>query len=159
MTNRNLLCSWKTLFSLRWLRTWNKNEPLKHRTDLPAPHHRWVWYMAIPRDWTLPTSTLRRPTRQTWWRSRPQTQTLMGASAAGSMPVCSGSTRYTHRGDDEEMSQNFNHAIYCTWGLKRVIIIKSSWSFSSRPVVDVLAEAERRHFHMPLTVDQAIPRG
>lgn len=87
-----------------------KSEPglkisrLKHRTDLPAPHHRWVWYMAFPRDWTLPTSTLQRPTHQTWWRSRPQTQTLLGASAAGSMPVCSGSTHYkhVHKGNDKE---------------------------------------------------------
>lgn len=38
-------------------------------------------------------------------------------------------------------------------------MIKKSYSFSNKPIVDVLAETEWRHFDTPLTVDQAVSGG
>lgn len=65
------------------------------------------------------------------------------------MPVCSGSTHCVSVGRGQG---NVNNNIQCA--SSRQITLPSECL--SRPVVDVLAEAERGHFHAPLAVDQAI---
>lgn len=70
----------------------------------------------------------------------------MGASGAGSKPACSGSTRCTPR-DGKNCNQ---YKCDYTQGLQRC--------GRTLPVVDVLAEAERRDLYAPLAVDQAVPR-